>query len=80
MIIFSTIGRRQYDWCRRITVISMNQAQAEDSQQRKFPLSVEYVGKLADVNWLTQINLRLSDDVSDLEEIMVRIRVQRRYE
>ena len=51
-------------------------AQAEDSQQRTFPLAVEYVGKLADVNWLTQINLRMSDEVSNLENIMVSIRVR----
>ena len=51
-------------------------AQAEDSQQRTFPLAVEYVGKLADVNWLTQINLRMSDEVSHLENIMVSIRVR----
>lgn len=51
-------------------------AQAEDSQQRTFPLPVEFVGKLADVNWLTQINLRLSDEVSNLGQIMVSIRVR----
>ena len=51
-------------------------AQAEDSQQRTFPLTVEYVGPLADVNWLKQINLRLSDEVSNLENIVVSIRVR----
>ncbi|HEU4508632.1 MAG TPA: choice-of-anchor X domain-containing protein [Pyrinomonadaceae bacterium] len=51
-------------------------AQAEDSQQRTFPLSVEYVGKLAGVNWLTQINLRMPDEVSTLEDIRVSIRVR----
>ena len=51
-------------------------AQAEDSQQRTFPLSVEHVGKLADVNWLTQINLRMSDEVSNLGDIMVSIRLR----
>ena len=51
-------------------------AQAEDSQQRTFPLAVEFVGKLADVNWLTQINVRFSDEVSNLGDIMVSIRVR----
>jgi len=51
-------------------------AQAEDSQQRTVPLSVEYVGKLVDLNWLTQINLRMSDEVSNLEDIRVSIRVR----
>ena len=51
-------------------------ANAEDSQRRTFPLLVEYVGKLADVNWVTQINLRLPDEVSNVEEIMVSIQVR----
>lgn len=52
-------------------------AQAEDSQQRTFPLSVEYVGKLPGANWLTQINLRMSDEVSNLNDILVSIRLRR---
>lgn len=48
-------------------------AQAEDSQQRTFPLSVEYVGKLPGVDGLTQINLTVSDEVSNLNGIMVSI-------
>jgi hypothetical protein len=51
-------------------------AQAEDSQQHTFPMSVEYVGKLAEANWLTQINLRMSDEVSNLKDITVSIRVR----
>ena len=51
-------------------------AQAEDSQQHTFPLSVEYAGKLAEANWLTQINLRMSDEVSNLNDITVSIRVR----
>ena len=39
-------------------------------------MSVEYVGKLVGVNWLTQINLRMSDEVSNLEDIRVSIRVR----
>jgi hypothetical protein len=51
-------------------------AQAEDWQQRTFPLSVEYVGKLPGANWLTQLNLRMSDEVSNLDSIMVNIRLR----
>jgi hypothetical protein len=51
-------------------------AQAEDWQQRTFPLSVEYVGKLPGANWLTQLNLTLSDEVSNLDSIMVSIRLR----
>ena len=45
-------------------------------QQRTFPLTVEYVGKLAEANWLTQINLRLPDEVANLNDIMVSIRLR----
>lgn len=51
-------------------------AQAEDSQQRTFPLAVEYAGKLADTNWLTQINLKMPDDAANLDAITVSIRVR----
>src|ERR1044072_6871114 len=51
-------------------------AQGEDSLQRTFPLTVEYVGKLAEANWLTQINLRLPDEVANLNDIMVNIRLR----
>lgn len=52
-------------------------AQAEDSQQRTFPVEVEHVSKLAGVNnCVTQINLRLPDEASNLSEITVSIRVR----
>jgi hypothetical protein len=51
-------------------------AQAEDSQQRTFPLTIEYVGKLPEVNWLTQVNLRVPDEVSNLAGVMVSIRLR----
>ena len=44
-----------------ITAVS---ARAEDSQQRSFPLTVEYVGKVQDLDWLTQINVRLPDGLA----------------
>ena len=51
-------------------------AQGEDSQQRTFPLAVEYAGKLPGANWLTQVNLRVPDEVSNLSSIMVSIRLR----
>lgn len=51
-------------------------AQAEDSQQRTFTLPVEYVGKLADVNWVTQINLKMTDEISNLGNLTLSIRVR----
>jgi len=51
-------------------------AQAEDSQQRTFPLPVEFVGKVPAHTWLTQINIKLSDEVSNLGDVIVSIRVR----
>jgi hypothetical protein len=44
--------------------ISAVGARAEDSQQRSFPLVVEYAGKVQDLDWLTQINVRLPDGLA----------------
>lgn len=39
-------------------------ASAQDSQQNVFPLTVEYVGKVSNTAWLTQVNLVLPDQLS----------------
>ena len=44
--------------------LSVVTAQAEDSAHRIFPLTVEYVGKVPNFNWLTQVNVRLPDGLS----------------
>jgi uncharacterized protein (TIGR03437 family) len=49
-------------------------AEAEDSQQRVFPLTVEFAGKVLALNWLTQINVRLPDELANTSEMLVRIR------
>lgn len=36
-------------------------AQAQDSQGRVYPLTVEFVGKVPNFDWLTQINVKLPD-------------------
>lgn len=51
-------------------------AQAEDSQQRIFPLPVEYAGTVPSFNWLTQINVRLTDELESAGDIRVSIRVR----
>ncbi|MDQ1638199.1 MAG: hypothetical protein QOF62_1538 [Pyrinomonadaceae bacterium] len=43
--------------------ISVISAQAEDAQHRIFSLPVEFVGKVPNFDWLTQINLRLPEDL-----------------
>ena len=39
------------------------EAKAEDSLGRIYPLTVEFVGKVPGFNWLTQINVRLADEL-----------------
>lgn len=49
-------------------------AQAEDSQQRVYPLTVEFVGRVPDFGWLTQINLRLPDGLTGDAQISISAR------
>lgn len=51
-------------------------AQAEDSQQRVFPLTVEFAGKLPGVDGLTQITVRLIDELENAGDIRVSVRVR----
>ena len=48
--------------------------QAEDSQQRVFPLTVEYAGKVPGFDWLTQINVRIADELAGDIRLSVRVR------
>ena len=56
--------------------ISVVSAQAEDSQHRTFSLPVEFVGKVPNFDWLTQINLRLPDELNTGGDVMVKITVR----
>lgn len=56
--------------------ISILSAQAEDSQHRIFSLPVEFVGKVPNFDWLTQINLRLPDELSAGGDMLVKITVR----
>jgi hypothetical protein len=51
-------------------------AQAEDSQQKVYPLTVEYVGGVDSLTHLTQINIKLSDELSNLGDVWVSIKVR----
>jgi hypothetical protein len=53
--------------------LSLVTAQAEDSQQRFYPLTVEYVGKILGFDWLTQINVRLPDELQNAGDVWVSI-------
>jgi hypothetical protein len=51
-------------------------AQAEDSQNRVFPLTVEFVGKVPRLNWLTQLIIKLPDELMNVGEVRVSITVR----
>ena len=51
-------------------------AQAEDSQNRVVPLTVESVGKVPHLDWLTQVNLKLPDELANAGEVRVSINVR----
>ena len=48
-------------------------AQAEDSQHRVYPLTVEFVGKVQNIDWLTQLIVKLPNEVIDARELRVSI-------
>lgn len=48
-------------------------AEAEDAGQRHYNLLVEYLGPVPDQPWLSAVVLRLSDDLGDVGDVLVRI-------
>jgi hypothetical protein len=53
--------------------ISVVTAQAEDSGQRIYPLTVEYVGKVTSLDWYTQVTLRLPDGLAGTGDVLVSV-------
>lgn len=51
-------------------------AQAEDSQHRVFTLPVEFVGQVPGFDWLTQINVKLPDELTNAGDVQVSINVR----
>jgi calcineurin-like phosphoesterase family protein len=51
-------------------------AEAEDSQNRVVPLTVEFVGKVPGFNWLTQVVVKLPDALTNAGEMRVSINVR----
>ena len=51
-------------------------AQAEDSAHQIYPLAVEYVGKVSNFDWLTQVNVKLPDGIVGGGDILVSISVR----
>lgn len=56
--------------------VSSVTAEAEDSHQITYPLIVEYVGRVPNLSSLTQINVRLPDDLENAGNVMVSIKVR----
>ena len=49
-------------------------ADMEDAEHRIYSLAVEHVGAVPDQPWVTSIIVRLSDDLTDVGDVLVRIR------
>jgi len=49
-------------------------ADAEDSNQRVYPLTVEFIGSVPGQLWATSIVLRLNNEMADLGDVLVRIK------
>jgi uncharacterized protein (TIGR03437 family) len=56
--------------------LSIGTAEAEDSQQTVYPLIVEYVGNVSNLNWLAQINVRLPENLANAGNVLVSIKVR----
>lgn len=48
-------------------------ARAEDYLSRTFALPVEYVGKVPNYDWLTQIDVKLTDELAGLGDVWVSV-------
>lgn len=48
-------------------------AQAEDSQRRIYPLVVEFAGRVPNFDWLTQINVKLPDELTNVGDVKISI-------
>jgi hypothetical protein len=51
-------------------------AQAVDSQNRIYPLAVEFVGRVPGFDWLTQVVVKLPDELTNAGEVLVSINVR----
>ena len=53
--------------------ISVVTAEVEDAGHKIYPLKVEYVGKVAGFDWLTQVVVRLPDDSLNAGDVLVSV-------
>jgi len=48
-------------------------ADAEDASHKHYDFTVEYVGRVPEEEWLSTVILRLSDDLTDVGDVLVRL-------
>jgi hypothetical protein len=56
--------------------VSALTAQAEDSQQRSYPLTIEYVGKVPKFEWVSQIVAKLPVELKGVGDVRVSIKLR----
>jgi hypothetical protein len=52
---------------------SVVKAEAEDASRSRYPLTVEYVGKVPGYEWMSEVIVRLHDDLGDVGDVLVGI-------
>ncbi|HMF55452.1 MAG TPA: hypothetical protein VK619_03760 [Pyrinomonadaceae bacterium] len=50
-------------------------AEAEDASRARYPLTVEYVGKVPGYDWMSSVIVRLNDNLGDVGDVLVGIRL-----
>ena len=50
--------------------------QAEDEQHNVYPLTVEYVGKVGNLDWLTEVVVKLPDALASAEQVWLSVHVR----
>jgi hypothetical protein len=56
--------------------VSVVTAQAEDSTHRSYPLQVESIAKVPGYDWLTQVVVKLPDELGSAVEVWASINVR----
>ena len=51
-------------------------SQAQDSQGNVYPLSVEYIGKVAQFEWITQVIVKLPDALTVPSDLSISLNVR----
>jgi hypothetical protein len=82
---FSTLNNLSLDRRTRIMLFSPNLAlafgdtyssvsvQAEDAQHKLYPLTIEFIGKTSQYDWLTQIVIKLPENLGNINALWMKI-------